>query len=248
MICLSRDIMGMPVTVGTVGATSDRLHELAFDCLRQIDRRFSPYRSDSEIADLNAGRISIETCSRDMLEVLSLCALTREETKGYFDIRRRDGTIDPSGLVKGWAIRRAARLLAAHGAANFFVDAGGDIQAVGLNDQGLPWRAGIRNPFDATRVVKHLYPHGRGVATSGTYARGRHIYDPMSGHPVESNVVSLTVIGPDVFEADRFATAAFAMGEAGIDFIEAQPGLEAYQIGLDGTATLTSGFEAFTAP
>lgn len=248
MISLVRDIMGMPVTIGIVGATDDTLHERAFDLLRQIDHRFSPYRADSEVTGLNAGRVTVETASRDMLEVLALAALTRAETRGYFDIRRPDGTIDPSGIVKGWAIRKAARLLTSLGASDFFVEAGGDIAMHGRNAEGGEWRTGIRNPLDPTAIVRVLYPRGAGVATSGTYARGRHIYDPHSGLAVKTPVVSLTVIGPDVLEADRFATAAFAMGEAGIAFIEDQFGLEGYQIDSAGVATMTSGFEAYTRP
>lgn len=248
MIALSRDIMGMPVTVGIVGATGETLHEQAFELLREVDRRFSPYRDDSELAGLNAGRVTVETASRDMLEVLALCALTRAETRGYFDIRRPDGTIDPSGLVKGWAIRKAARLLESLGATDFFVEAGGDIAMLGHNAEGGEWRTGIRSPFDPDAIVQVVYPRGRGIATSGTYARGRHIYDPLTGAPVETPIVSLTVIGPDVLEADRFATAAFAMGEAGIGFIEDQFGLEGCRIDSAGIATMTSGFEAYTRP
>jgi thiamine biosynthesis lipoprotein len=61
------------------------------------------------------------------------------------------------------------------------------------------------------------------------------------------DIVSLTVIGPDVFEADRFATAAFAMGQDGIYFIEQMPALEGYVVGSNGRATPTSGFGAYCA-
>ena len=56
------------------------------------------------------------------------------------------------------------------------------------------------------------------------------------------------MIGPDVLEADRFATAAFAMGKAGIVFIEQMPGLEGYAVTGNGRATLTSGFGAYCEP
>ncbi len=58
-------------------------------------------------------------------------------------------------------------------------------------------------------------------------------------------VVSLTVVGPNIYEADRFATAAFAMGEAGIMFIEKLPGFEGYMVNDNGIATFTSGFEKY---
>ena len=72
-----------------------------------------------------------------------------------------------------------------------------------------------------------------GVATSGTYIRGLHIYNPRGGNEPVSDIVSLTVIGPNIHDADRFATAAFAMGAAGINFIEQLPGYEGYIIDKD---------------
>jgi thiamine biosynthesis lipoprotein len=59
------------------------------------------------------------------------------------------------------------------------------------------------------------------------------------------DIVSLTVIGPNVYEADRFATAAFAMGKRGIYFIEQLPGFEGYMIDAAARATFTSGFERY---
>ena len=83
-----------------------------------------------------------------------------------------------------------------------------------------------------------------GMATSGTYIRGQHIYNPLDDKEI-TEIVSLTVIGPNVYEADRFATAAFAMGKEGINFIERTAELEGYIIHKDGIATLTSGFEKY---
>jgi thiamine biosynthesis lipoprotein len=84
-----------------------------------------------------------------------------------------------------------------------------------------------------------------GVATSGTYVRGQHIYDPIHNQTLPDGVVSLTVIGPNIYEADRFATAAFAMGLEGIYFIESLEGFEGYLINQQGQATFTSGFTEY---
>jgi FAD:protein FMN transferase len=86
-----------------------------------------------------------------------------------------------------------------------------------------------------------------GVATSGTYIRGLHIYDPKKDNQPVNEIVSLTVIGPNIYEADRFATAAFAMGKNGINFIENLPGFEGYMVDNDKKATLTTGFEKYIA-
>lgn len=234
--------MGMPVTVEIVGVDDTALIDRIFAWFDAVDRRFSPYKPDSEISQINGGGLANGDWSAEMHEIMALCDLTRRDSDGYFNARTPAGGIDPSGIVKGWAILGAARMIESAGQRNYFVDAGGDIQSSGVNGAGRPWRVGVRNPFNPSEIVKVVEPRGRGVATSGTYARGQHIYVP--GHPERrlDDVVSLTVVGPDILEADRFATAAFAMGRAGIAFIEHTPGLEAYQVLADRTAIATTGF------
>lgn len=235
--------MGMPVTVD-VGGAAGSLVDSVFGYFEQIDRRFSTYRSDSEISAINRGDVPVKDWSGEMTEVLALAERTRSETNGYFDIRRLDGSLDPSGIVKGWAVRNAAEIIRGAGIGDFFIEAGGDIQSSGRNASGADWSVGVRNPFKADEIVKIIYPRGRGVATSGTYARGQHIYNPHGFDDPISEIVSLTVVGSDVLESDRFATAAFAMGRDGILFIEQTSGLEGYLVDANGRATPTSGFGA----
>ncbi|BCG94688.1 FAD:protein FMN transferase [Mesorhizobium sp. 131-2-1] len=244
----TRILMGMPVTVDIAGASKGELIETVYGYFEQIDRRFSTYRSDSEIAAINRGDVPVADWSGEMLEVLAIAERTKGETDGYFDIRKPDGSLDPSGIVKGWAIRNAAAIVQRAGIRDFFIEAGGDVQSCGKNASGYDWSVGIRNPFNADEIVKVVYPRGRGMATSGTYVRGQHIYNPHGiGRPIQ-DIVSLTVIGADVLEADRFATAAFAMGRDGILFVEQTPGLEGYVVDTNGRATPTSGFGALCLP
>jgi thiamine biosynthesis lipoprotein len=242
----TRLIMGMPITVEVVGDDDGSVREAAFQHFHDVDARFSPYRPDSELSAMNRGELCFDDLSPQMQEVLSLAELTRHETMGYFDIRRPDGRVDPSGLVKGWAIRNAARRIEALGHGDYCVEAGGDIQCRGRNEQGRRWRIGVRNPFADTQIVKVVVPGDGGVATSGAYVRGRHIYDPHSGQAAPDDIASITVVAGDIYEADRFATAAFAMGRDGISFIEAATGLEGYAIDRSGVATMTSGFDRMT--
>ena len=240
--------MGMPITVEVVAPAAEGMIGDAFAYFDAVDRRFSTYKPDSEISAINAGRLAPPDYSAEMKEVLALAAETKRETDGYFDVRTPDGQLDPSGIVKGWAIRNAAHMLEHAGATDFFVDAGGDIQSRGHNTDGREWSVGIRNPFNAREIVKVIHPRGGGVATSGSYVRGQHIYDPHAPDCPIAEIVSLTVIGPDVLEADRFATAAFAMGKSGIHFIERRPALEGYMIDRLGVATMTSGLKGYAVP
>jgi thiamine biosynthesis lipoprotein len=243
----TRIIMGMPVTVviADASATRDALEKI-FDFMIATDERFSTYKSTSEISRINSGDIKEGEYSPEMREIFALAEQTKQETNGYFDIAKADGSLDPSGVVKGRAIQRAAGLLTQSGYTNFYVDAGGDIQSRGVNEQGEAWSVGIRNPFNHDEIVKVIYPQGAGVATSGTYIRGQHIYNPHMREKELHDMVSLSVVAPNVLEADRFATAAFAMGKEGINFIEQLPGFEGYAIDPLGRATMTSGFNRYT--
>ena len=110
----------------------------------------------------------------------------------------------------------AAKLLQELDLKNFYVNAGGDIQFSGKNAEGKLWKTGIKNPFNQKEIVKVVYlKSGEGIATSGNYIRGDHIYNPKNRKKIIEEIVSFTVIGPNVCEADRFATAVFAMGKEG---------------------------------
>jgi FAD:protein FMN transferase len=235
-------LMGMPITVEVVdpGVTEADI-EKVYAYFHAVDETFSTYKEYSEISKVNRGELCEEEYSDEMKTILALSEQTKEETQGYFDIYH-NGIADPSGIVKGWAILQAAHMLKEAGCTNFYIDAGGDIQVAG-NKGGNPWRIGIRNPFNRKENVKVLAVTDKGIATSGTAIRGQHIYDPHHPDTPLQDIVSLTVIGPNVYEADRFATAAFAMGKRGIYFIEQLPGLEGYMIDASARATFTSGFE-----
>jgi FAD:protein FMN transferase len=239
-------IMGMPITVEIVdAAASEDDWQKIFGYFEQVEERFSVYKDTSEISRINRGEIKKFDWSEEMKIVFALAEETKIETDGYFDIMTPSGKYDPSGLVKGWAIQNAARQLLDKGFKNFYIEAGGDIQVAGKNSNGDNWRIGIRNPFNIKEVIKVISVENEGVATSGTYIRGQHIYDPKKKNNPITEIVSLTVVGPDVYQADRFATAAFAMRERGIAFIERLPGFEGYVIDNKGLATLTSGFAKF---
>ena len=119
----TRIIMGMHISVEIVdrGATSQIFEEI-FAYFTSVDKQFSTYKNDSEIMRINRGEIQPGAYSKEMKEIFSLAEKTKRESLGYFDIKKRDGTLDPSGIVKGWAIQKAADLLLEKGYRNFFID------------------------------------------------------------------------------------------------------------------------------
>lgn len=241
----TKNIMGMPITLEVVDSTDIKKIEEVFDYFNFVDEIFSTYKKTSEISRINNKELGIGSVRAEVKEILKLSKETNKETGGYFDILRNDETIDPSGIVKGWAIHKAAQILLKNGIKNFYIDAGGDIQVSKPALGKEFWNVGIQNPFEINQIIKIVSLQNEGMATSGTYNRGQHIYNPLNREKQLEEIVSITVIGPNIYEADRFATAAFAMGKDGIYFIENLKGFEGYQINKNGFATMTSGFNKY---
>ena len=238
-------IMAMPVIINVIDrkVTDEDIAEI-FSYLHHIDNKFSTYKKNSEISQINRNELNKSQYSQEMQKIFKLSEDTKKETNGYFDINI-DGRIDPSGIVKGYAIWQASQKLKNKGFKNFYLEIAGDIQVFGKNEKKENWKIGIQNPFNLKEIIKVLSLKNKGVATSGTYIRGNHIINPKEKRGA-NEIVSITVIGPNVYEADRFATAAFAMGKKGIRFIESLKGFEGYLIQNDKKAVYTSGFENYT--
>ena len=106
--------MGMPVVVDVRDDDVDEQRSRADVRLGSAiaDATFSTYKEDSEISRLNRGELALAAAHPDVREVLDRCEALRFETNGYFDMRAATAdAIDPSGLVKGWAVDRAASIL-----------------------------------------------------------------------------------------------------------------------------------------
>jgi len=194
----------------------------------EADRRFSPYREDSEVSRLARGELAGRECSDELREILEACEHLKRASGGAFDVGYAGG-VDPSGYVKGWAVDRAAQALWSAGITNASINAGGDAVVRGEPEPGRPWRVGIRHPDLADRTAAVIGLRGGAVATSGLYERGGHILDPGTGRPPEE-LLSVTVIGPTLAQADSLATACLVMGERGLAWVVAHPGCEVLAI------------------
>jgi len=242
---ITQSIMGMPVTVEVVDS-SVKIKDLKqiFDYFKSVDKKFSTFKINSEVSKINSKVINIKKLSKDMKEIIELCEKTKKETNGYFD-PYHNGYFDPSGIVKGWSIQNASKLLFKKGFKNFYIEAGGDVQVYGKNAGGEKWRIGIRNPFKKNEIIKVIFLTDYAIATSGEYERGKHIYNPRSTK-LQKEIVSFSVVSKNILDADRFATAAFAMGKKGILFLQKQKNLESFMIDTEGIATYTDGFDKYT--
>jgi thiamine biosynthesis lipoprotein len=148
-------------------------------------------------------------------------------------------TLDLASIAKGYGVDAVARLLAEQGYSDYLVEVGGEVYAAGHRLDGKPWRVGINRPDRAagfSEVFRVVALSDKGFATSGDYrnyfeAGGRtysHILDPRTGHPIQSGVVSASVMADTCTLADGLATALMVMGpEAGLALVETLPNVEA---------------------
>jgi thiamine biosynthesis lipoprotein len=236
--------MGTVASLDIRGGRIDGL-DAAIRSLHDADARFSTYRAGSEISQLARGELRIADASADVRAVLGRCERLRQQTGGFFDVRAGGG-IDPSALVKGWAAQRAADLLVADGLTDFCLSVGGDVITRGDALPGRGWTVGVQHPHDRTAVAARIWATDLAIATSGAYERGLHIVDPHTGKP-PADILSVTVVGPDLGSADAYSTAAFAMGADGPQWTLGLRGYEALTILTDGSVLRTPGFPLETA-
>lgn len=220
--------------------------DAAFAWLHEVDERFSPFRADSEVSHLMRGELAATDVSADLAEVLGIAEAVEVLSGGAFDIRghREDGRPDPTGVVKGWSVDRAGAILAAAGIERFFISAGGDVLVRGGQETGLPWRIGVAHPFVSDAVALVLQGRDLAVATSGTVERGLHISDARTS-AIADELLSVTVVGPELTRADAYATAAFALGLEGLGWVDALPGYTAAGITHDARLITTRGLDRF---
>jgi thiamine biosynthesis lipoprotein len=229
-------VMGMPIVVEVrdEGVDEARLDRV-FDWFRWVDAVFSTYRYDSQVSRINRGELDLVDADPRLVQIFRRCEELRAATGGFFDVRAASvDALDPSGLVKGWSVDEAAALLERDGIRSYAVNAGGDARV-----RGGIWRIGIQHPLERHAVARVIETSDLAVATSGEYARGRHVLDPHTGRAPEG-VLSVTVTGPDLATADAYATAAFAMGARAPYWSARLRGYEAM--------TILEGGEVFTTP
>ncbi|MGH1386998.1 FAD:protein FMN transferase [Kordia sp.] len=137
-------------------------------------------------------------------------------------------------IGKGYAADKAKALLKQKGVVSGIVNASGDLNTWGTQQNGEHWKVAIKNPLNKNKVFALLPIYESAVVTSGNYEkyvmfndkRYTHIIDPRTGYPSQG-IVSVSVFASSAELADALATSIFVMGkEVGLDFINQLKGVE----------------------
>ena len=191
----------------------------------------------------------------EILESLKLCGYE------YLDLdsdkisvsKQLDGMqLNLSAVAKGYTVDLVADLLTQSGIENHLVNIGGEVRATGAKIDHSPWMIGVAGTQSGEESITQRIPMTSGaVATSGDSQRyfeyrGRrfsHIIDPRTGHPVESQLRSVSITAPSCAVADGLATACFVLGsDEGMKLLEGYPQAEGLFLLNDGVAISTEGW------
>jgi thiamine biosynthesis lipoprotein len=246
---LVEHVMGLPVSLALRGRHAEddagrAAWAEAMAILREADRVFSTYRADSVVSRLGRGELALTDCPPEVAEVLAWGAAAERDSGGAFRVERTGpsggSVLDPSGVVKGWAVDRAVVPLRALDETDFSLSAGGDLVCRTTDPAAAPWRIGIEDPRDPRRLIAVVPVTNGAVATSGTAHRGQHIVDARTGRP-PTGVASVTVVAARLTEADIDATAAYAQGRNAVRWLETRPGRTGLVVWDDGSSTTFRG-------
>lgn len=157
--------------------------------------------------------------------------------------------IDLGSAAKGYAGQLAAQMLRERGVKSALLNLGGNVQTVGRKPDGSPWQIGIKDPRGEDAMMV-LSVEDQAVVTSGGYERyfeqsGQtywHIMDPFTGHPADSGLLSVTIVGDEGVVCDGLSTALFVMGLEKAADLWAQSGdFEAAFVLSSGEVCITEG-------
>ena len=159
--------------------------------------------------------------------------------------------IDLGSVAKGYAGQLAAQMLREHGVQSALLNLGGNVQTVGAKPDGSPWQIGIKDPQGEDAMMV-LSVEDQAVVTSGGYERyfeqdGQtywHIMDPSTGHPADSGLISVTIVGDEGVVCDGLSTALFVMGLEKAADLWAQSGdFGAVFVTASGEVYITEGLQ-----
>ncbi|MEN9715574.1 MAG: hypothetical protein RJA35_1041 [Actinomycetota bacterium] len=232
----------------------------AMEIIHEADRTFSLYKPESPLSKLARGETSVAKCPPVVGQIWDDCEAWEKTTDGWFSAFTPEHTFDPSGLVKTWAARAAARYLEDAGITDFSLNAGGDIWISKGVTAPRDLRVGLSKPVSIASessgvlVVLDLADTDyRAVCTSGSAERGEHIWNPKNPGETTKELVQVSVVARDLVQADVWATAAYARGAESIRQIDShnlqhpEASIQMLAVFPDGNLAATAGFEALLA-
>ena len=184
-------------------------------------------------------------------------AKVADSTVSFCDGTVRAQGVDLGAIGKGYACDVVADALCAKGK-SALVSVGGSLAAIGAKPSGKPWQIGVRDPFSASAntTLGTLSLTDAFVSTSGSYEKCftyegvtyHHILDPKTGKPLDSDLVSVTVIAETGVLSDMLSTACFSVGSDGAFALASEYGASILAVKTDGTLLVSASLKGVFTP
>ena len=169
-------------------------------------------------------------------------------------LAKKGMAIDLGGIAKGYAADKLRDFLLERGFTRGIINLGGNVLTFGFKTPDTPWKIGIQDPVHSNGNYIGILETGQSaVVTSGIYERyfeedGKryhHILDPDSGYPVESELLSITIVTDSGIIADAYSTVVFSEGlQKGMDLLESTPAMEGIFITKEKKVYTSSGLKS----
>ena len=182
----------------------------------------------------------------DKLEIIKGDGSTEFPDSLAFYLKKEDPrtALNFNAIAQGYTCDYIARRFDAMGIPNYLIEVGGEVYAKGMNARGEEWTVGIDKPVDGNVIQgadlqEIIRISDQGLVTSGNYRKcymenGKkysHTIDPLSGYPVEHNLLCAVVISSSATLSDAYATYFMVVGlEKAREILAGIPEMEAYLV------------------
>lgn len=204
----------------TVSAETAALVQTALDLSEATGGAYDPTLYPLSLAWGFSGGAYRVPDAEELRSLLAVTGASRVSVNGCRVTLQPSTQLDLGGIAKGYAAGQLRKLFTEAGVRSAILSLGGNIAAVGTKPDGSDWQVGLQDPENPDTYFGILSVRDACVVTSGGYQRYfeqdgvhyHHILDPKTGCPVESGLLSVSVVSEDDTLADALSTALFVMG------------------------------------
>lgn len=189
---------------------------------------------------------------KKLLSLVNYKDVQLDEATNSASLEKKGQMVDLGGIAKGYIGDLAIEIYKKNGITSAFANLGGNVVALGSKPDGSPWKIGIQNPRGQnSEIIGVVEVTDKAVVTSGDYQRyflkdGKrycHIFDPHSGYPIDSGLMSVTIIAASATDADGLAKAIVLGLDKGMELVKSYGNADAIFITSDKKIYVTPGLQ-----
>lgn len=198
-------------------------------------------------------RLPSENEIKEKLKLVDYNDIILDEKNSTVKLRKVNQAIDLGAIAKGYTADEVKDILEDNKIKSAIINLGGNVYALGNKPDGTSWNIGIQNPLDTRgQYLGTVSIADKSVVTSGNYERYfikddkryHHIFDPKTGYPSETGIISATIVSDKSIDGDALSTSTYVLGlERALKLVESVKGVEAIFVTEDKKVYVTSGLK-----